>query len=211
MAVERIRGRVPSPAALAPFTHGGSDGPNSGREVTFASGFDVLIFVPSSVMGAGAIDAGRKEYAMVTVKQAAAALAASGAAVCAGIARRRQLRWGATDAEVAVDLPGDNLLPRADLSSTRAITIAAPLVDVWPWIAQMGQGRGGLYSYDFLENLAGCDIHSADRIVDEWQDVAVGDPFRLHPDVALQVRVVDPGHALVVQGGVPMGDTAPPY
>ena len=109
------------------------------------------------------------------------------------------------------ELPGDELLPRADRTTTRAITIAAPPHEVWPWLAQMGQGRGGLYSYDFLENLIGCDIHSADHIVEEWQHVTVGDPFRLHPDVALDVVVVEPNHALVVRGGVPMGDAAPPY
>jgi hypothetical protein len=75
----------------------------------------------------------------------------------------------------------------------------------------MGQGRGGLYSYDFLENFIGCDIHSADQIVEEWQHVTVGDSFRLHPDIALHVVVVGSDHALVVQGGVPMGDAAPPY
>ncbi len=109
------------------------------------------------------------------------------------------------------ELPGDELLPRADRTTTRAITIAAPPHEVWPWLAQMGQGRGGLYSYDFLENLIGCDIHSADHIVEEWQHVTVGDPFRLHPDVALRVAVVEPNRALVVRGGVPMGDAAPPY
>jgi hypothetical protein len=124
---------------------------------------------------------------------------------------RRQVRWGATDAEVAADLPGDELMPRADRSTTRAVTIAAPPKEVWPWLIQMGQGRGGLYSYDVLENLIGCDIHSADRIVEEWQQVTVGDSFRLHPDIALDVVVVEPDHALVIMGGVPMGDVAPPY
>ena len=127
------------------------------------------------------------------------------------LVRRWQARWGATDAEVAADLPGDELLPRSDRSTTRAVTIAAPPHEVWPWLVQMGQGRGGLYSYDFLENLFGCDIHSADRIVEEWQHVTVGDPFRLHPDIALHVVVVESDHALVVRGRVPIGDTAPPY
>lgn len=135
------------------------------------------------------------------------------AAVVFGVVlfRRWQVRWGATDAEVAADLPGDELMPRADRNTTRAVTIAAPPKEVWPWLVQMGQGRGGLYSYDVLENLIGCDIHSADQIVQEWQHVTVGDSFRLHPDIALHVVVVEPDHALVIQGGVPMGDAAPPY
>ncbi|MDQ1422533.1 MAG: hypothetical protein QOD72_31 [Acidimicrobiaceae bacterium] len=129
----------------------------------------------------------------------------------AGLVRRWQLRWGATDGEVAEMLAGDELIAGADRSATRAVTIAAPPHEVWPWIVQMGQGRGGFYSYDVLENLVGCDIHSADAIVEEWQHVSVGGPFRLHPDIALDVVVVEPDHALVVRGGVPMGDTAPPY
>ena len=126
------------------------------------------------------------------------------------VARPWHLRWGATDDEVDADLPGDDLLPTADLTATRGISIRARAADVWPWIAQMGQGRGGLYSYDALENVLGCDIHSADRIVPEWQDVTVGDEFRLHPDVPLAVALVEPGRALVIRGAVEMGEGAPP-
>jgi hypothetical protein len=129
----------------------------------------------------------------------------------AGLFRRWQLRWGATDVEVTSELPGDELLSHVNRSATRAVTIAAPSHQVWPWLAQMGQGRGGFYSYDFLENLVGCDVHSADHIVEEWQNVTVAAPFRLHPDVALHVVVVEPDHALVVRGAVPIGDKAPPY
>lgn len=127
------------------------------------------------------------------------------------LGRRWQLRWGATNAEVAAPMPGDSLLARVDRNSTRAVTILAPPALVWPWIAQMGQGRGGLYSYDFAENLIGCDIHSADHVVEEWQHVAVGDRFGLHPDIALEVVSVEPGHALVVRGGIPIGARPAPY
>ena len=82
---------------------------------------------------------------------------------------------------------------------------------MWPWIAQLGQGRGGFYSYDFLENLAGCQIHSADRIVPGWQQVGAGDPIRLAPRVALTVALLERGRSLVLRGGVPMGSTPPPY
>jgi hypothetical protein len=120
------------------------------------------------------------------------------------------LNWGATRDECATPLPGDELIDDPDLVSTRAITVQAGADHVWPWLAQLGQGRGGLYSYDVLENLVGCDIHSADEIVPEWQEVAVGDPFRLHPEVALVVADVVPGRALVVRGGVPIdGEPAP--
>ena len=82
------------------------------------------------------------------------------------------LHWGATRAEVDGVLPGDEVLPAADLVSTRAITIDARPEDVWAWVAQLGQGRGGFYSYDCLENLIGCDIHSSDTVRPAWQAVA---------------------------------------
>ncbi len=125
--------------------------------------------------------------------------------------RSRQLAWGATASEPGKPLPGDDLLPRADLSATRAITIAAPASGVWPWIAQIGQGRGGFYTYDWLENLVGCDIRSASRIVPEWQHPEAGDPFRLHPDIALTVATVEPGRVLVARGAVDTGGGPPPY
>jgi hypothetical protein len=136
---------------------------------------------------------------------------AVGGAAAILLARRRQLRWGATDEEVSEPLPGDDFTAHADLTATRAITIRAQADQVWPWLAQLGQGRGGFYSYDFLENLAGCDIHSADRVVPEWQDVGVGDEVRLAPEVGLVVASVERGRSLVLRGGVQMGSTAPPY
>jgi len=134
-------------------------------------------------------------------------------AVCAYLwcVRPWYLRWGASDEESRAALPGDDLVEEPHLSATRAITVRASAGEVWPWIAQIGQGRGGLYSYDVLENLVGCDIHSADRIVPEWQAVRVGDEFRLHPEVGLEVAAVDPGRSLVIRGGVRMGDAPPPY
>ena len=135
-----------------------------------------------------------------------------GAAAYFFFARPRHLRWGAADEEVEEPLPGDDLIVSPNLVASRAITIRASADQVWPWIAQLGQGRGGFYSYDFLENLAGCNIHSADRIRPEWQDVGVGDEVKLHPEVALEVAVLEPGRSLVLRGGVlPIGNTLPPY
>jgi hypothetical protein len=127
------------------------------------------------------------------------------------LGRPWQLRWGATDEELDEPLAGDDLILNPNLTSTRAITIGASVDRVWPWIVQLGQGRGGFYSYDSLENLVGCDIHSADRIVPEWQDVQVGDKVNLHPDVALEVVGLTLERSLVLRGGVPMGNAAPPY
>ena len=133
------------------------------------------------------------------------------AAVYILFARPRHLRWGASARECEASLPGDDLIVNPDLIATRAITVRTSADRVWPWIAQLGQGRGGFYSYDFLENLAGCDIHSADRIVPEWQDIKVGDQIKLAPAVGLEVIAVEPGRSLVLRGGVPMGNTPPPY
>lgn len=78
-------------------------------------------------------------------------------------------------------MPGDELIPSSATASTRAITIDAPPGEVWPWLAQIGQGRGGFYSFDALENLLRCAIHSADRIIPEFQRVSAGDLIRLAP------------------------------
>ncbi len=115
------------------------------------------------------------------------------------------MHWGSTAEEAAFALPGDDLVPNANITATRAIAVAASAGVVWPWIAQLGQGRGGFYSYDFLENLAGCDIHSADEIGLQWQSIAVGDEVRLHPEIGLRVAALDRGTALVLRGGIRMG------
>jgi hypothetical protein len=106
---------------------------------------------------------------------------AAAAAVGAVFLYRRFLRepilkWGATAEEAAARLPGDELLEGADGVATRAISIDAPASVVWPWIAQMGPSpRGGAYTYDWIENLLGLDMHSADRILPEFQHPAAGD------------------------------------
>jgi hypothetical protein len=141
----------------------------------------------------------------------ASVIAVGAAAAYILAVRPWQLRWGATDQESDGSLPGDDLIANPDLLATRAITVSTSADQVWPWIAQLGQGRGGFYSYDALENLVGCNIHSADQIVPEWQDINVGDQVKLHPEVGLEVAVVEPGRALVLRGGVPMGAVPPPY
>jgi hypothetical protein len=125
------------------------------------------------------------------------------------IGRTRLLRWGATDQEIGAFQPGDELISDANVTATRAITIRSSPDVVWPWIAQLGQGRGGFYSYDFLENLVGCDIHSADRVVPEWQHPEVGDEVRLAPAAGLKVAILEPGRALVLQGSLPIARRPP--
>ena len=146
------------------------------------------------------------------VQFVAAAVRALGfAGMGAALLRSGSLRWGASDEEVAMTLPGDGLIADVDLTATRAVTVDADAEAVWPWLAQLGQGRGGFYSYDRLENLFGCDIHSADRIVPEWQHLAFGNEVRLHPEVTMTVALVEPGRSLVLRGGVPIAGRPAPY
>ena len=124
------------------------------------------------------------------------------AVVTSPLSRRWYNRWGATDAELARPMPGDELVRAPKLGYTRAITIDAPPERVWPWLVQIGQGRGGFYSFDGLENLVGCGIHSVDHIVSECQVLGVGDIVRSGQDrhVCWIVMDVDAPHRLVLQG-----------
>lgn len=120
----------------------------------------------------------------------------------APLLRRWYQHWGATPAEQHGDLPGDALVPEPKLESTRAVTVQAPPDAVWPWLVQIGQGRAGLYSYDVLEDLVGCDIHSADEVLPEHQHLDVGDLIRLGPDgfPCYRVAELDEGRSLVLLG-----------
>ncbi len=115
--------------------------------------------------------------------------------------RPRLLGWGATRQELRQSLPGDDLVP-ARWQTTRGITIGAPPDEVWPWLAQMGYGRGGWYSYDWLERLAGAgefaEGGSARRVIPELQPLAVGDTIALSPAGGLTVAVLEPPRALVL-------------
>jgi hypothetical protein len=142
-------------------------------------------------------------------RAAAIVVAASGSAALTFAGRTRLLRWGATDAEIEDTQPGDELIVDANVTATRAITVRRSPDAVWPWVAQLGQGRGGFYSYDWLENVLGFDIHSADRVVSEWQQIEVGDEVRLAATVGLKAAIVEPGRALVLQGSLPLARRPP--
>jgi hypothetical protein len=86
--------------------------------------------------------------------------------------RHWHMRWGATDAEVAAPMAGDDIVVPSTFTATRSITIGAPPEDVWPWIVQMGYRRAGFYTFDLVDNGG---YPSADRVLDEYQTFAVGD------------------------------------
>jgi hypothetical protein len=130
---------------------------------------------------------------------ALAALAAS-SWLYRSLLRERVLNWGATADETSRRLPGDDLLEDADLVATRAVRIDAPPSAVWPWLVQMGPGRAGAYTYDWIENLFGLNMHSADRIHPEWQRLAVGDVLRSGPGKpGMRVEVLEPERALTTR------------
>jgi hypothetical protein len=122
-------------------------------------------------------------------------------------AARQLANWGSTGCERGSVLPGDELVPEPAIVTTLATTVDATAEDVWRWLVQIGQDRGGMYSYDWLENLFGLRIHSADRIREEWQHLAPGDRVRLvrkgwlglNDGLALPVARVEPGRAIVLR------------
>ncbi|MDN4475906.1 SRPBCC family protein [Demequina sp. SYSU T00192] len=109
--------------------------------------------------------------------------------------------WGTVGTEATDALPGDDLVPDPRWAYTLGVDVAALPEAVWPWIAQIGQGRGGFYSYQVLENLVGCRIVNTGEILPEHQRPVVGDEIRLHPEAPpMRVAAVDPPHALVLAG-----------
>jgi hypothetical protein len=117
-------------------------------------------------------------------------------------------QWGATDEEVRRQLPGHDLVSEPVDETTRAVTVEASSDEVWPWIVQLGQGRGGFYSYTWLENLARAEIHNLDYIDPELQDLKEGDTVRMaredywlqSPITSMTVKRIDPGRTMVLQG-----------
>ena len=113
--------------------------------------------------------------------------------------RQPILTWGAATDEAAARLPGDELLENADGVATRAITIDAPRSAVWPWIAQMGPSpRGGAYTYDWIENLLGLNMHSTDHVLPDYQHPQVGDGFGYGTN-KMSFKIVEPEHVLTSQ------------
>jgi len=118
--------------------------------------------------------------------------------------------WGATEHDKLRYLPGDELVPEPDWSYTHAITINAPQTAVWPWIVQIGQKRGGFYSYQGLENLIGCQISNVDRTINKYQFMRPGDKISLHPQAPpLKVCSMRRYYWFVLHGGELITATQP--
>jgi hypothetical protein len=132
----------------------------------------------------------------MTSRRAALALTAL-CALSYALLRRPILTWGATAAEAASRLPGDELLENADGVATRAIAIDAPPAAVWPWLAQMGPyPRGGAYTYDWIENLLGLHMHSVDHVLSDFQHPEVGNTIGFGSN-RMRVERVEPEQVLV--------------
>jgi hypothetical protein len=125
------------------------------------------------------------------------------------------IRIGTTESERGSPLPGDDIVPHPKTGYTVGMTIHAAPSAIWPWLVQMGQGRGGFYTHEWIENLLGADIHNADRVVSAWQRLEVGDKIRLTPDPYLgqpgqlmTVAEIQPERALVLRQTLPNGSPA---
>lgn len=132
---------------------------------------------------------------------------AGAAAVGAYIAfiRPWHLRWGATDEEVGRTLLGDSLIADAKLQATHAVSIHAPPEAIWPWLVQMGQGRGGFYSYEWVEKLLGLYPSNANHIIPSLQELHAADAVPLAPDGAgLPVDIVVPNRTIVMHADAPI-------
>ncbi len=119
--------------------------------------------------------------------------------------------WGLSEEAAARAYPGDGLVPAPTWGWTHGIEIAKGADEVWPWVAQIGADRAGFYSYQWLENVAGCNLRNAETIHPEWE-VEIGDGLKLHPDMPpLPVTAVSRGRYFIAHAKAPRGDGSRPW
>jgi hypothetical protein len=172
------------------------------RPLEAARAFGMMLggSIALAASAAGSIAAVARAVLSLRPPPPTALLGMAATALYALVIRPWHLRWGAEPEDEKRELPGDELLPRDGTQILHAVTVKAPVEDVWPWLAQLGQDRGGFYSYEWLENLAGCEMKNADRIHPEWQHRELGETVHLHPAGGLRVTVFEPGRALGLEG-----------
>src|SRR5664280_2104761 len=134
------------------------------------------------------------------IKAASVTVLAGAVAGYLRVGRGPCLTWGATPEEVDRAMPGDEFLANPDILATRAVSISAPPSAIWPWLMQMGSGKGGMYTYDWIENLLGLRMHSAHEILPQFQDREVGDVEQLGTNgPRLRVEILDVERAMVLR------------
>jgi len=135
------------------------------------------------------------------IRESVAGAAIMGFSLLTPFLNSRRRTWGVSDAELAASYPGDELVPNPKGQYTHGISINASTDEVWPWLVQIGQNRAGFYSYELLENLIGCKMSNADRIVSEWQRLEVEDDILMHPTMGVpwKVAAIEPGRHLLLE------------
>jgi len=135
-------------------------------------------------------------------KKALSVLTGAGLAGAASLAayvfaiRRWHLRWGASDEEINRKMPGDDFISDPSYITNRAITIKAHPEEIWPWLAQMGEGRGGFYTYDWIDRMLGLKVSSATNILPEFQNLEVGDTLDINANMI--VKDIEANRHLVI-------------
>jgi hypothetical protein len=172
------------------------------RPLEAARAFGVMLAGSIALVAAAAVSVVAVTRAIMSLRRPSplALLGTAATALYALVIRPWHLHWGAEPGDEQRELPGDELLPRDGTQVLHAVTIDAPAEEVWPWLAQLGQDRGGFYSYEWLENLAGCEMKNADRVHPEWQHRELGETVHLHPAGGLRVSVFEQGRALGLEG-----------
>jgi hypothetical protein len=172
------------------------------RPLEAVRAFGVMLGGPIALAGLAAASTVSVARAIMNLRRPSplALFGTAATALYAVAIRPWHLRWGAEPEDEHRDLPGDELLPEEGTKILHAVTIDAPVEEVWPWLAQLGQDRGGFYSYEWLENLAGCEMKNAERIHPEWQHRELGETVDLHPAGGLRVSVFEAGRALGLEG-----------
>jgi hypothetical protein len=170
--------------------------------VEAARAFGVMLGGSALLVGGGAATLSSAARALLSGRRPSRLALAGSAAVALYLAAGRPwlASWGASREERARPLPGDELTPDPGVQTTRAVTIDAPAEQVWPWLAQIGQDRGGFYSYEWLENLAGCRMRNADRVHREWQHREVGETVLLAPSTGLELALFEPNRSFGFAG-----------